>query len=344
MEERYPAYYDRFRCLAGACPDSCCKGDWEIVLDEDALARYNEVTGQLGQTLRDCISLDGDGEWVIAMRGGQCPLWGEDGLCRIQKELGEEALCKTCYQFPRIVQDYEAFAEHDLSMACPAAAALVLSSPAEPAVVKGTLGPWPEEAYEGQLMELLRRTQPCALELLRGDAPFAQKLERLSAYVTKVQTEINGGTEPDYPTGKMKGTRLIRFYQDLEIMTPAWRALLEEAQDRRPTREELSRVDAAAGALPLERWAAYFIRRYWCQAVADYDLQEKLQKLLAAWALLRRLLAVLCRRGGAPEAHFRTLVQLYAKEVEHDEENQEALSSALVTDPAFSAESLLLLA
>lgn len=343
MEERYPAYYDRFRCLAGACPDSCCKGDWEIVLDEDTLARYKKVPGQLGQVFRSAIFLDEDGEWGIAMRGGQCPLWGEDGLCRVQKELGEEALCKTCYQFPRIVQDYEAFAEHDLSLACPAAVELVLSSPAEPEVVKGTLGPWPEEAYEGPLMELLRRTQPGALDLLRGNVPFSQKLERLSAYVTKVQTEINEGEEP-IPTEKIKGTSLVRFYQRLEIMTPVWRALLKEAQDRQPTGEELSRVDAAAERLPLERWAAYFVRRYWCQAVADYDLQEKLQKLLAAWALLRRLLAVLCRQGGTPETHFRTLVQLYAKEIEHDEENQAALSSVLVTDPAFSVESLLLLA
>ena len=29
-----PEYYDRFRCIAGACKDSCCIG-WEIDVDEE---------------------------------------------------------------------------------------------------------------------------------------------------------------------------------------------------------------------------------------------------------------------------------------------------------------------
>ena len=39
-----PDYASSFRCLAGACPDTCCK-DWEIILDEDTLARYQELPG-----------------------------------------------------------------------------------------------------------------------------------------------------------------------------------------------------------------------------------------------------------------------------------------------------------
>ena len=31
-------YVNQFHCLAGGCPDTCCK-DWQIILDEDALAR-----------------------------------------------------------------------------------------------------------------------------------------------------------------------------------------------------------------------------------------------------------------------------------------------------------------
>ena len=32
-------YVNKFSCLAGKCPDTCCK-DWQIILDEDAIARY----------------------------------------------------------------------------------------------------------------------------------------------------------------------------------------------------------------------------------------------------------------------------------------------------------------
>ena len=34
-----PDYFDEFHCLAGSCPDTCC-GQWEIVVDEAAEARY----------------------------------------------------------------------------------------------------------------------------------------------------------------------------------------------------------------------------------------------------------------------------------------------------------------
>lgn len=31
-----PDYYDRFSCIAGACPDSCCIG-WQVVPDQEHL-------------------------------------------------------------------------------------------------------------------------------------------------------------------------------------------------------------------------------------------------------------------------------------------------------------------
>lgn len=30
--------FRNFRCIAGACPESCCEG-WQIVIDEDSLKR-----------------------------------------------------------------------------------------------------------------------------------------------------------------------------------------------------------------------------------------------------------------------------------------------------------------
>ena len=38
MRTRVPDYYGAFRCLAGACPHSCCAG-WEVVIDQDTAPR-----------------------------------------------------------------------------------------------------------------------------------------------------------------------------------------------------------------------------------------------------------------------------------------------------------------
>lgn len=43
-----PDYYERFHCIADRCRHNCCIG-WEIDVDEDALAAYRTVGGEMGE-------------------------------------------------------------------------------------------------------------------------------------------------------------------------------------------------------------------------------------------------------------------------------------------------------
>ena len=95
---RKPSYFDTFRCIAGSCPDSCCK-EWDVQVDAAAAACYRSLSGDLGDWLQEVL-YDEDGETYMAIVDGRCPMWRTDGLCRIQAELGEGALCKTCREFP----------------------------------------------------------------------------------------------------------------------------------------------------------------------------------------------------------------------------------------------------
>ena len=94
-----PNYFDAFRCVGGSCPDSCCK-EWGVQVDDVSAAYYRSLPGDLGNRLRSVLVEEG-GETVMTIENGRCPMWREDGLCRIQAELGEEALCKVCTEFPR---------------------------------------------------------------------------------------------------------------------------------------------------------------------------------------------------------------------------------------------------
>jgi lysine-N-methylase len=58
-----------------------------------------------------------------------CPLLSGDRLCRIQVELGETYLCRTCAIFPRITHIIDGFKETKLSLSCPEAARKVLLDP-----------------------------------------------------------------------------------------------------------------------------------------------------------------------------------------------------------------------
>ena len=81
-----PHYYDSFRCIAGSCPDSCCK-EWDVQVDDVSAAYYRSLPGALGEDLRRLMHEE-DGETVMTIQNGRCPMWRTDGLCRIQAELG----------------------------------------------------------------------------------------------------------------------------------------------------------------------------------------------------------------------------------------------------------------
>ena len=60
MKLTKPDYFDRFHCLAGGCPDSCCQ-EWEVQVDPDSASRYRKLPGPLGNDLRRVLR-DEDGE------------------------------------------------------------------------------------------------------------------------------------------------------------------------------------------------------------------------------------------------------------------------------------------
>ena len=59
-----PSYMKQFHCIADKCSDTCCAG-WEIVLDEDAIERYEQTEGSFGKRLLQEIKRDGEREDLI---------------------------------------------------------------------------------------------------------------------------------------------------------------------------------------------------------------------------------------------------------------------------------------
>ena len=51
MKIRVPNYFKDFKCIASKCEDTCCAG-WGIVIDDEALEKYQKVQGDFGDRLR----------------------------------------------------------------------------------------------------------------------------------------------------------------------------------------------------------------------------------------------------------------------------------------------------
>lgn len=319
-------YFDMFRCIASACPDSCCR-EWDVQVDDVAAACYRSLPGPLGDRLREVLR-DEDGETVMTILDGRCPMWQEDGLCRIQAELGEAALCKTCREFPRLTHDYGDFIEKGLELSCPEAARFILDAAPLPPVTDEVPG-GEEPEYDTEAMAVLTSTRKRMLSLLSDiSRPVGETLALGLLYGCQAQAELDGGEEtpldPDAALEEIRamakpGTpqRMLDFFLELELLTPEWEALLHAPV---PGKWE-------ARHLALAR---YLVERYWLQAVSDYDLYSRVKFMVIACLLVKHL-------GGDI---FRT-AQLFSKEIENSAQNVEALLDGAYGHPAFTDDKLL---
>ena len=327
MDIIMPAYYPQFHCIAAACPDSCCK-EWAVQIDADAAAYYCSLPGALGDALRESLQEE-DGDTILALRAdGRCPMWRDDGLCRIQAELGEAALCHTCRDFPRLRHDYGSFVEVGLELSCPEAARLILSDMKHETIVQTQPGGEAPE-YDQDTMDILLRSRKEVLSVLADHAyTVGEGLKILLLHAHEVQAQIDGGEaavfapaqylERSFPAVSSSMQPIFDFFGQLEILTPQWRDRLLAAP-----------VDAqwndAHRAL-----AIYMVQRYWLQAVADLDLVCRAKLAVIACLLVKAL-------GG----DTLQTAQLFSKEIENDPDNVEAILDGAYTSPALTDLALL---
>ena len=322
---RKSAYFDDFRCIASACPDSCCK-EWDVQVDAVSAEIYRNLTGALGDRLRSVLQ-DVDGEAVMTIEDGRCPMWRQDGLCRIQAELGEEALCHVCQEFPRLTHDYGDFIERGLELSCPEAARMILSAAPAPFIEEQTDGG--EAEYDEEAMEVLLRTRKQVLEILSDDSrSVGETLALALLYGYQAQGELDGDEELPFDSqtalesaaefAKNTDWELWReFFLKLEILTPEWKEMLKNPEPT-PWSKEFPAL------------ARYFVERYWLQAVSDYDLACRVKFMVIACLTVKLLGSDIYRTA-----------QLFSKEIENNTDNVEAILDAAYAHPAFTDDKLL---
>ena len=327
MRVRYPKILQKFTCIAGACPDSCCK-EWDVLVDEETVQYYLAMEGELGDAIRSYLKQDEEGDWYFQITDGRCPMWRPDGLCQIQAEADHAALCETCQDFPRLTHDYGDFVERGLEMSCPEAARLIFSEPSEWVETHGHGMDAPE--YDPADMDVLLRTRETVLAILEEENRSVNEILTLALlYGYRAQDELDGGEPVDFDadaelqfahsvakTGDMAG--VLHFYTGLEILTDAWRQRLSNP------------VGDGSWDRRLLILARYGVERYWLQAISDFDLVGRVKMIVLSCLLVRHL-------GG----DLVQTAQLYAKEIENSADNVDAILDGAYSCPALTDEKLL---
>lgn len=332
MLQRVPDYFDAFHCLAGHCPRSCCIG-WEVEIDDDTAAAYAAVSGPLGNELRCQLQQDEDGALCFPLSGRRCPFLDGENLCRIHRELGQEYTSITCREHPRFTEDFGPLREISLSASCPEAARLLCTGTA-PLTFRETLLPDEDEPGDDWLEPLLAVRDTAMAILAVQTVPARRRMAQVLTLAVAAQALLDDDRAEELPALCRMPTNLpaapeaaaplfpaaLEMLSSLEILDGDWSPLLTAARE---------------GGTPLpdillERLTEYFLFRWLLKAVNDGDLLGRVQLALFSVLTMERL-------ASHTESVWDALCR-FCREIEHCEENMDALREAFLWDEAFSAD------
>ncbi len=359
---RKPNYYDRFRCIAGDCPDTCCAA-WDIVIDKESAFFYRALSGDLGDQIRRAMKVDEEGEFCFSVTGGYCPLLTEQRLCAIQINLGEERVCQTCRNHPRFIEEYGFFREKALAASCPAAIELILGTEVGFVTEKTDEQTFRCEDVDQELLSALLVCRDAVFGLLkRCDLRWNTRLAGLVALgmelqlaldevgitaLSTVATQWRRLEEPEFPwSGSVAGQsarhRCVEMLGQLEVLDHTWKEELRGALAVLEAKHYKGSLYEAYREKREARWATYLIWRWFLRADFDGDIYGKLALPVLSILVLRELsLARRIQKGDCADGDWMELARRWAKEIEHSDENLAALWTAVRDDPKLSPDGLM---
>lgn len=333
---RTPDYYEKFRCTADKCKDSCCIG-WEIDIDDETADYYNNVSGEFGRRLRDNIS---DGCFVLD-KNERCPFLNNCNLCDIYTELGEEHLSQICTDHPRYFEWFDGLKEGGIGMCCEAAARLILGNDAEYSETE--IPDEPCDIYDCELSGFLMSARAELMSALK-EKSIGDAINDAVDFAVKLQNNIDNGeySLPGFYVADKKETadmrEILRFYTQLEPIDNSWIPYLEKCMDT-----DLSCISLSAEHENyLRRIAVYFIFRYFMKGTFDGEILSRVKLMAVSTAVIAHLWKCrIAENGNCDFDECCEIARRYSKEIEYCEENIDKLSDAFYTESVFSENIML---
>lgn len=352
-----PDYFAQFHCIASDCPETCCAG-WEVVVDPESEQRYRALSTPLGERIRSMLAVE-DGETCFHCNpDGRCPFLNDRNLCDIQAEMGEEALCRTCHLYPRFINDFGGTREMGLSISCPEAARIIFSQTGKTRFVSEnhpelppSLNDMDADRYFAVMQlrdtayDLIQRSQfpmehRCAV-LLRL-ARKGQKLLRKERW-EDIQS-LCDSFDPHHMLAQLKKCRsrcaqtpalkrsdILEALLGLDILTEGWKDQLNSCMEAEITgNHSVAPLDARFE----QNLLFTFLFRYFARA-AYPDAGDQTLLGLVKFAVFS-LLAIRTLGQGMTDEQLQKLAICYSREVEHDEDNVEALVNHMMQNDIFT--------
>ncbi len=346
MTTRTPSYYPLFHCIAASCRHSCCIG-WEIDIDSETAARYQAMTGSLGEELRREICWENLPHFRL-QSDSRCPFLDSQGLCRLILEKGEDILCEICTQHPRFHNQYGNLRESGLGLCCEEAGRLLFSQKTPVSFLQTETEEMSPEKTPDWLPELLT-VREIAFSLLQNSTySLKERLSLLLSFGADVQDAMDEETSfaeaaQSYKEASFQGKilaelsqetfkgepliPLLEFFWKQEPLDKEWPVRLEKIQGQiellRPLQMLPEDIDA------YEKLTAYFLFRYLLSAGEDGDILSKIKLVLAAITVVSLLDAqTRLETGGLSLSHRVENTRIFSSEVEYSPDTLELFFDA----------------
>lgn len=390
MKVRYPAYYEKFSCIAGACEDTCCAG-WEIDIDEKSYEYYKNLPGEFGDKVRSHIKQYEQSEEVVYESHGfilkekkRCPFLRQDGLCEMILTLGEEAICDVCTYTPRNFLEYGGVREISISPSCAEAGRLIFGSDEKVVFVNGEEEgelEIEEEEEEFLLGENIRRVRDDAIGMLQdrhysisermaGFLCFAREVQKLlneeelaplfSLKEKGVEEYIQQGKEAGGKEGRSTNVEYISFlkrfasFSGMDSINEEWDNYIAEMNTcfvegdrgeenyREAMGGYLSTIERENRAFEWEQLAVYLSFLMLSRCVDDWNFWGKAQFVAASYLFVRDMDALRYYKEKKFTREDRVdVMRIYAKEVEHSQDNLDYLEEEFLFEDVYRLEELL---
>ena len=304
-----PDFYDRFKCIASTCTDTCCVG-WEIDIDKASQEVYRKVEGVFGDKLRANIE---DGHFKL-LPHDRCPFLDKKNLCEIYRTLGEGALCDICREHPRFVEVYGDIMERGLGLCCEEATRLLLEGEGPLKFVTEEIDEPEDELDEDDeeiRNEVLYEREQIFGALADGTTPFGESL--YTAF----------GITDENPFAPLRNARdLYELLAKTVSFGPDWDKALAGIKARLDAEGSSPIVDQGFFSdTESSRLLAYLVYRHFAKCLFEGHADGKRNFAVFFWNIVRLFTREL---GGKINA-----IKILSRQLEYCEENMEIIESAL---------------
>ena len=360
----YPNYYERFKCVAGECEDTCCAG-WQIVIDEESLEKYKKITK--GKDKRIDFK-KGVFKQDIERR---CAFLNSDNLCDMYIEWGEEAFCETCRKYPRHIEEFENVREYTLSMSCPEVAKIILGYEDKVVfVTKEDDLEEEDEEFDALLFSVLEDAREIIYRILQDrDKSISDRVKMLISVAEVLQEKIDEddifsateameqytdstaehqATEDVHCSGVQtelhnsqyeQSLKIFKRLYEMEVLNEFWADMTDEAAEtiycdgedfyNELHKEFLAWLDANINTHNIiwEQILVYFISVYFCGAVYDGNALGKVRLAVMGLVCIFEMLKArwLKNEKQLSMEDIVTVAYLYSRELEHSDINLEVV-------------------